>query len=72
MTTDILRQTASTRRPAVVTGRALNIDITHAPGKRSMVITPGTGAIGECMKARTIEAITAAASQIPVGAIVGQ
>jgi hypothetical protein len=68
----MLRQTASTMRPAVFAGRVFSSDITAAPGMMSSVTTPGRGTRGECDTASATDKMIAVAIQIPVGATSGQ
>src|ERR1700691_2820914 len=65
--TVMLRQIDRTTRPSVLDGRVLRFAKSDAPGSRSIVRTPGRGAIGECVSASAMDSTNAVVSQSAVG-----
>ena len=63
----MLSDTHNTIRGATLRGRVCKQVRTVAPGRNSSVKTPGTGAMGEWMRKRMSEEISAVTSQRIVG-----
>ena len=66
MIANMLRHTDKTNRPAMLVVRERSADMTEAPGIKSIVITPGKGRSGECVRASPTENTWADKSQSAV------